>query len=292
MYRAFCLLLACLLLAAAGCGQKETPAAEQDAAGEKEKVLDLYVIAGQSNAAGFTQNPQDTSFETDVNYFAFGGPGENQIEHEFGTKVSYGKGSRGPDYFGPEIGMAKVIAESGRQNEALIFKYAWGGTYLYDKNGDGFCWQGQLYDSWKADLTTVVTHYRDLGYTVHLMGTFWMQGEADSEQETFKNAYADNLKTLIRRMRGDYAALGVTNVYAPFVIGKIANNYPTPYALDIRAVQVEVAGELADENVVAINTAQAGGEGGDDYHFGTDDMLAVGRKVARTIFEYGDAGTD
>ena len=138
----------------------------------------------------------------------------------------------------------------------------------------------------------MVTHYRDLGYTVHLMGTFWMQGEADSEQETFKNAYADNLKTLIRRMRGDYAALGVTNVYAPFVIGKIANNYPTPYALDIRAVQVEVAGELADENVVAINTAQAGGVGGDDYHFGTDDMLAVGRKVARTIFEYGDAGTD
>ena len=294
--RLLCLLLACALLSAAvGCGKKEAaPQEEQTAPAAAEKVLDLYVIAGQSNAAGFTENPEDTTFETDVNYFAFGGPGADQIEHEFGTKVGYGKGSRGPGYFGPEIGMAVEIGKSGRQNEALIYKYAWGGTYLYDKDGNGFCWQGQLYDSWKADLTTAVTHYKELGYTVRLMGTFWMQGEADSEQETFKDAYHDNLVALIRRMRSDYAALGVTNAAdAPFVIGKIANNYPTTYALHIRAIQTQVAEELSGENVVAINTAQAGafGKGGDAYHFGTEDMLAVGRRVGRTIFEYSQDQT-
>jgi len=288
--RAVCLVLVCLLFLA-GCGQKEAASAAQNTPAEAEKIIDVYVIAGQSNAAGFTMNPEDTaSFTTNVYYYAFGGPGANQIEHEFGTKVAYGKGSRGPEYFGPEIGMAKIIDKSGRTNEAIIFKYAWGGTYLYDKNGDGFCWQGQLYDSWKADLTAMVAHYKDLGYTVHLMGTFWMQGEADSEQEVYKDAYEDNLKALIRRMRGDYQALGMTNAGAPFVIGKIANNYPTPYVMDIRAIQVRVASELADENVVAINTAEAGRAGGDDYHFGTEDMLTVGQRAARAILDHNDAG--
>ncbi|MGN1052379.1 MAG: sialate O-acetylesterase, partial [Candidatus Scatosoma sp.] len=257
---------------------------------DSEKTIDLYVIAGQSNAAGHTSNPSNTTFNSNVDYYAIAGTGATQQSTDF-SKVAYGKGSRDANSFGPEIGIANAIATSGRTNAAVIYKYAIGGTYLYPVSGKD-TWANALYDNWKTNLSIVVNHYTGLGYTVNLMGTFWMQGEADSEQEAYYNAYADNLTALINNMRSDYAALSVRNASAPFVIGKIAANYgnkeTTTGVAAIRTAQDNVAKSLADKNVFAIETAKVAGTGGDNYHFGTEEMQDVGLRAGNTMIENND----
>ncbi len=120
------------------------------------KQADLYILAGQSNAAGYSNIKQKVYGSTSVTYEqqigqddSRNGTGYSNVLY-FGTadiaasaamptpalqptKIGLG---RAAGYMGPELGMAKELSKSYTdENPAVIVKYAFGGTYLGDYAG-------------------------------------------------------------------------------------------------------------------------------------------------------------
>ena len=120
------------------------------------KQADLYILAGQSNAAGYSNIKQKVYGNTSVTYEqqigqddSRNGTGYSNVLY-FGTadiaasaamptpalqptKIGLG---RAAGYMGPELGMAKELSKSYTdENPAVIVKYAFGGTYLGDYAG-------------------------------------------------------------------------------------------------------------------------------------------------------------
>lgn len=120
------------------------------------KQADVYILAGQSNAAGYSNIKQKVYGNTSVTYEqqigqddSRNGTGYSNVLY-FGTadiaasaamptpalqptKIGLG---RAAGYMGPELGMAKELSKSYTdENPAVIVKYAFGGTYLGDYAG-------------------------------------------------------------------------------------------------------------------------------------------------------------
>lgn len=280
------------------------------------KPLDLYIVMGQSNAAGYSKWEQiaaedkkpvySNGFE-DVYYY---GRADSNYQSQPKTNVKYGQGIAN-DRFGVEVGLADVI-DTYSENEALIFKYAIGGTYLADNTTSWFSTEygnwcspsmtrsnpsisGVIYDDAMESLQQAVELYEGLGYTINLKGTFWMQGEAECDGTGPRNYQYDRcLTALINDLRDDYfEILGDERVkVAPFVIGKICPSFiswnNTTVAVQ-RGLQESVAAAM--QNVLLLETSdyvivnQQGQHmnGFDQYHFTGYDMLDMGKKLGEAI---------
>ena len=108
------------------------------AAEENEKAaslgeVDVYLIAGQSNAVGFGSDGLSASIMNDPRYtngfenVLYYGVGENNVVNELvPVKVGLGKNTTS---VGAEVGIAAAVAGNGRTS--AVIKHAIGGTYLY-----------------------------------------------------------------------------------------------------------------------------------------------------------------
>ena len=105
---------------------------------ESEKILDMYVILGQSNALGISnvslldeENKDTLDSNRADNIYFYGGGELNEYRTEK-TKLTFGKGNN-TSRFGAEIGLADYLSKNGlTENDMLIFKCAYGGTTLTD----------------------------------------------------------------------------------------------------------------------------------------------------------------
>ena len=276
---------------------------------QENKVIDIYVIAGQSNAAGcatissldasrkkqvYTDGFEDIYFYGRVD--ADESLNANGPFNTFDKVVKFGQGFD-DDRFGAEIGIADIISQSGTENESLIVKYASGSLNITSNwcppsknDGQGGTW----YDGCMDTVQSAVTHYSELGYTINLKGTFWMQGEAESENGN-GTLYADYLTALIGDMREDFVEMfGVEAESAPFVIGKIAPTYNWGVATQteiVRSAQDSVAAKLDNTYTVEtktytiVNPETGLREPGcvDNWHFNGNDMLSLGIQVGNKI---------
>ena len=103
-----------------------------------EKILDMYVILGQSNALGIsnmslldTENKDTLDSNRADNIYFYGGGELNEHKAEK-TKLGFGQGNN-TVRFGAEIGLADYLSQNGlTENDTLIFKCAYGGTTLTD----------------------------------------------------------------------------------------------------------------------------------------------------------------
>ncbi len=121
--------------------------------------IDVYLIAGQSNAAGYSNKDVNGEFSNET-YNNIMYVGETEIEKENGLNANFSnidfssapnRDKDNPDFvwspyvksglgtsninIGPEYGMAKALNSSyTSSNKAIIFKTASGGTALADKN--------------------------------------------------------------------------------------------------------------------------------------------------------------
>ena len=146
---------------------------------------------------------------------------------DYDNTVKFGLGYRSVE-FGAEVGMSKILDEKRSGRTSVIFKSAMGASSIADNGSLYNMWgeDGSLFPNWEKDLTGVVQHYVENGYTVNLAGTFWMQGEADSFNVANIDAYESNLTALVKKMKGVYSDLKLENAKnAPFVIGKISHTY-------------------------------------------------------------------
>lgn len=176
-----------------------------------EEIVDVFVIAGQSNASGYSHMTDAFASAHSTGYSnvlytgmaAYSGhTGAAGTYHNI-TPVNSGLGYSSKA-IGAELGMADVLdaiynADSNRT--ALIIKYADGGTYLSDhasshKEGHNGNWMsptsiaklgknheyytGRQYENLMEVIKKAVTEVRLQGYgIVNFKGMFWMQGESD-----------------------------------------------------------------------------------------------------------------
>ena len=244
-----CLLVFCMVLGAfASCAsEKDTDTLENtsDPAAEKEsvestspvkqsKTIDIYLIAGQSNAAGSTYISDRSSayafaseLEKGFSNILFSGQASDSDRYYWRkTTLGLGRGKDG-SYMGPEAGMAKALSayynpETG--NTAGFIKVAYGGTSLLNvTDGQNALYKGNWvppsYASDKGlyygDSAITGGLYRNLlaifkqqlqmlsynGFeSFNIKGLYWMQGENDRDNpQEYKKAF----QFLVQDLRRD-----------------------------------------------------------------------------------------
>lgn len=204
------------------------------------KTVDVYLLAGQSNAAGFTpvaglykgytyggevDREKLAEYEngyTDVLYY---GVTQSNAPESLHTKLSFvtaGKGHSG-SHMGPELGFAEQIHTQygGNKGKAAIIKYAVGATSLTNipnttqtafgnwappsitqgaEETDNE--QGWLYRNLLTTVRGGLQALTDAGYTPIIKGAMWMQGEAESTHSN-GTLYEEYISALIADLRKD-----------------------------------------------------------------------------------------
>ena len=216
----------------------ETPGGETPPA-DNVKSIDIYLIAGQSNASGYTKVKDASALYakapglengySNVHYAGnarsdSGNPNYTKYDNMKAwqlTKLGFG---RSDNYFGPEAGMAAALSayynsETGKH--AGIIKLAHGGTRLMNvttgsnKNGNwvspsyaeelGISYVDPVGGLYNALLLEVKTQLGELesygGFThVNIKGLYWMQGESDRDYPT---EYEKAFKLFVSDLRSD-----------------------------------------------------------------------------------------
>lgn len=289
----FCAVAVLFAGATSLCGIGTAKAEEAGETGEAESVLkpiDMYLIAGQSNAAGYSSKGNlNESFENvryagSVDYSLVMGYGTNESVasfEDFKTSVTAGLG-RSTNHIGPEYGMAKTLNDVyGEEKQAFIFKSAAGGTALRNVGALGGTDGSSMYGNWyprslwadgyvpgktASDVTgaqyyrfvenfkTVYAELKANGYSPVIRGMAWMQGCDDLGYAT---EYESLLKTLIADIRSDLSEITGNDLSSmPFAIGKIATSFVSwnnPKVPAMNEVQQRVADTLV--NVATVETS-------------------------------------
>ncbi len=210
------------------------------------KKLDMYLIAGQSNAAGYSYSNGVSNPETFENVWYAGEAdktlcGSNTMSAKsdylssfdrYKRQVTVGLGATA-NHIGPEYGMAKVLnSRYAGETKAFIFKTAAGGTFLLD-NGSGLSAQyGNWYPRslWPAGYTPNVTQASvgndPTGILYQLFVTNFekvyttliaegyqptIKGmvwmQGESDLPNVSDTYGDTLKAFIQDIRADLTAI-------------------------------------------------------------------------------------
>lgn len=321
----FSTILTALLFVSCGLSSIFTSLTFTACAAEKkeQKTIAMYIIAGQSNASGYSpvnqipvayKSEHDGGFKN-VHYY---GRADGRYWTDFNTTVDFGLG-RSSEHFGAEVGIAERHTAMCPDQEAIIIKCALGSVYLVDtvnsitsnsgnwcpptykdsyKNGDK---SGLLYRQLISYVTAAAKHYTDLGYKIDLKGTFWMQGEAETIDSSYTEStgnYKACLKALIGDLRNDYAEIlnDESAKKSAFVIGRISPTFQKRVngdAVDaVKRIQAEVAGEvdgayITEKDYITYNPDTDTCEGPDTAHFSGKDMIAIGQNVGNLLLTAG-----
>lgn len=265
-----CFLLASLSALLIGCdnssnhgGNNNPPAPHV----EEEKTIDIILLSGQSNAAGYSpiQNNQTETFEN-VMYAGMTDKvfiGNNAtISSDFLSDVNNWKQevTAGLGYstrhIGPEYGIAKYFNDSyDEDHKLLIVKTASGGTTLADVSSNASGYYGNWYPRslWPAGYTPDIRRtystnkatgllyklmienfkfvYNTLveeGYEPNILGVCWSQGESDADLGgNYITNYGSLLETFIKDVREDVAEITGDDSYIENLPFSIAMTCPS-----------------------------------------------------------------
>lgn len=284
------------------------------AAAAESRYIDLYLIAGQSNAAGYSsvsgvtrQTFSNVMYAGEVNRPVGASGGSNSYLADFADSVTTGLGRSG-NYIGPEYGMAEVLDPlyTG-DHKTLIFKSAAGGTSLQNTNsGESATYgnwlppsernnypenaaTGVQYDVFMENFTAVYDTLLSRGYAPRVRGMAWMQGEADRGAPA---VYKTLIQTFIADIRADLSDVTGTELsQMPFVMGEISDtfgaygNVNTNRAFNdmLHEVAALVPGTAVIESGRYVINDASGVVGTDQYHWRGSDMEEIGTLFAEEI---------
>ena len=233
---------------------------EEDTKPENIKTIDIYIIAGQSNASGYTKIDEsiikslwDKCYVGSKNVIYAGRaestdnvntPSVSTIVNEVDwTKARLGQGMS-TSHMGAEVGMAKVLSEEYYTGDRVagIIKFAHGGTSLTGSQGgenaangnwvspsyakfkklDYSGITGGLYRGLLAQVEKNISELEGMGYNqINIKGVFWMQGESDRDEYGYN--YQTALEYFISDLRGALSEItGIDLSELPFMIGEIS----------------------------------------------------------------------
>ena len=289
------------LLILFSCVNQEAPKTSSTPA---KKEIDMVILAGQSNAAGYSAILENKT-ETFQNTVYAGETDRVLIGNEFkkGTDFlsssdKYVQGIRGglgytSSHIGPEYGIAKKLSSNYNENKKLmVLKTAAGGTTLADVSSNLSGVYGNWYprslwedgytpnieaSSPKNDATGLLYHllvenfrlvYEDLiddGYKVNILGVCWSQGESDADLGgEAVYNYPRLLETFITDLRFDIADITGESLYEDELPFVIGKIAPTYYGYN-RSINFQMATKQ-DEVASSMDYV---------YAFSTDDLIVI-----------------
>ncbi len=253
-----------------------------DTAEPAEEVLQVYILAGQSNMDGYAYlsglPPEQRVADPRVPLYWSGWGAFRDL-----APSSYG----GSMYVGPEVPLGSALADAGVP--VVLVKHAVGGTdlasYWYPgttPNGDGV---GPGFSVLAATMEAAATELDAGGRPWEWAGFMWMQGESDSLDAGAAAAYEDNLSWLLSSVR----ALA-DDPQLPAAIGLISRESIWTYADTVRAAQQAVAD--ADPDVVTVETDDLPRNALDLAHYDGPSNRVLGARFARAVITGEDVPAD
>lgn len=173
--------------------------------GTNVQTLDVWLLYGQSNAAGQGALTDCPEYYYGIKYDQYIATQSKVEPINPKTFNSYWPTS-GQEYFGLENSFLKAINLSGN-HKACVIKYAVGGTRLYKY---GTSWNpdttGQYLDRAFQHTDSIIT-YIGQHFNYQIKGIIWFQGESDGYEDSWSAAYQVNEVNLITAMRTHYGNL-------------------------------------------------------------------------------------
>ncbi|MBP3308667.1 MAG: hypothetical protein J6L90_04415 [Clostridia bacterium] len=216
------------------------------------QTVDVWLIAGQSNAVGYgkvANYPTDSKYASDKALLTNGSDnvyfyGKDEVQANFSSyfvKGAFGLGQESIES-GAEIGITTALNGNGRMN--AIIKLAYGSSYIFpntnatisqnrgtwtppsyiEKHGINTTGNktGDLYYNFLQTVSEGLDMLKAKGYTPVIRGMWWMQGCAETFTAETSGAYQELLTTLIKDLRRDLTELSGTACYEmPFVYGRL-----------------------------------------------------------------------
>lgn len=261
----------------------KTVKAETDNTPENVKTADVFMIAGQSNAAGSTR-ADSTKYGYEVTYrprenvLYYGGThktvkgGAGRYLRDF-RPVQHGCGFT-DNHVGFELGMANRLNEreeyKGENKKAIIFKSASGGTSVMPEGNYGDFGNWYPESLWTEDYWQKDKYYDIKGFQyrvfidelkrflfdakaegfekINLKGLFWMQGETDrgraDDYVTVCSALFSDFRKKISEITGeDYSAL-------PIFVGEISETFSSALPASVELNRQLIAAQHKIANIM------------------------------------------
>lgn len=210
-------------------------------------TLEIVVVAGQSNALSFRSGADDfvtDSIDAEIPFYYYGGMPTNHFSNSDDEWTTLGMQKQTAFdkfdtlYYGPEIALGRRLRREGVN--VAVMKFAYGGADLAVEWSPSATTGPKLYEATATQITLGLSRLDDQGVPYRFVGYFWMQGESDAANESYANAYRENLMAFVSAVRRD---LG--NNRLPFVLGRIGNASSYDYKEIVRAEQVAGAEDVA-----------------------------------------------
>ncbi len=222
--------------------------------------IDVYIIAGQSNADGRGYiNQLEAAYKRRYTIPYLWQNRINNIEN------IYSPTSTLQDRFGVELSIAGEL--EFRNTNAIILKRATGGIPLYPLSNYSYCWKIGESKSMYPLLKTMIDTVKEIndGKTINWKFV-WLQGETDAEHQEAAAAYQQNMEELISQLKTD------TSESIKIAIGKLKESTYGDYIAEVNQAFKNI--ENSDANVTIVNTDSL--QLYDAYHYTTDSFNELG----------------
>jgi hypothetical protein len=264
-------------------------------AAEPAKPIDVYLIAGQSNATGqgymanlpdgVTPNPKVLLFHSGKSHLDSGS--------EPNTWLPLHQASESPDRFGPELGFGSRLAELRPGRPIALIKHAHSGTDLHKdwepgKDAADVDHFGPQFKTFVETVQLGLKGLRAQGYEPTIRGMLWQQGEGDSKTEETAGNYGKNLARFIARAREQLQAPDMLFIYGYVLPPPNAGRNRDLVRQGEKEVDQESGAALAVKGAFVVPTDDLGQRADDrntrypkdHVHFGTAGTLELGRRMA------------
>ena len=281
------------------------------------KAIDLFFIAGQSNATGYSTFNYETAKEADENlvygfsHILYAGDRDSVLNPDKSRSLGWqytrmGLGGNA-GRFGAEAGMAQSLStyynrSSGKT--AGIIKSAHGGTSLLDsiggQNEPGGNWvspsyeatitaaepggrTGGCYRSFIEQVKLNVAQLKAMGYTeINFKGLFWMQGESDRGNPA---EYLKAFKFLVKDFRDDLGVIAGTDLSnMPVIVGEISKyTSGSESAMNDTFIATQRSFPNEVNNCYVVNSSPYDVRKQDNWHWIQADMITIGNLVGDCI---------
>ena len=222
--------------------------------------IDVYIIAGQSNADGRGYiNQLEAAYKRRYTIPYLWQNRINNIEN------IYSPTSTLQDRFGVELSIAGEL--EFRNTNAIILKRAIGGIPLYSLSRYSYCWKIGESNSMYPLLKTMIDTVKEIndGKTINWKFV-WLQGETDAEHQEAAAAYQQNMEELISQLKTD------TSESIKIAIGKLKESTYGDYIAEVNQAFENIAS--SDVNVTVVDTDSL--QLYDAYHYTTDSFNKLG----------------
>jgi len=269
-------------------------AAVPDRASRDRGPIDVFLVAGQSNAHGWGVDAAQLSASyrhyadapSPQALLAYMQKNRPDPLYSIGSPArlsTQGAGFGGNcDGFGPELSAGTDLAELLKKPVALL-KYTVGTAGLitnFRKEGPAdLNPANHLYGPMLEFFKKSIQQLRDQGYTPRVSALFWLQGESDSGDLRSAMGYAKAIAQFISDLRGDLQAPEMK----AFLTGLNANTVALGTRPDVIAVFNQGMADMhqSDARIYYISVDDIKTGFVDDIHYSADQSIDVGQRWAR-----------